>query len=194
MFEILKLFNYTLPNFNITNEKPIGPPNSKTPFEIRKTKDDIYILYINGVQWMMYECLNHYQVSQVFSHYYIACGDVISTGLGFGAREKWLLNNPKVTSLTVLEQNEDLINFHRKANPDLFEKANIIHCNAKEYKGKCNTLLLDHYEWEPMTEIISDVKNICDNNIECDQMWFWHLETQILADLHNFDNVNIICG
>ena len=45
-----------------------------------------------------------------------------------------------------------------------------------------------------MTEIISDVKNICDNNIECNQMWFWHLETQILADLHNLQDVDNICG
>ena len=194
MLDILKIFNYTIPNFNVTNDKPTGPPSPKTPFEIRKTPDDIYILYINGVQWMMYEFKNHYQVSQVFSHYYLASGDVITTGLGFGAREKWILNNPKVKSLTVLEQNEDLIKFHRDNNPELFENANIIHCDAKTYKGKCDTLLLDHYEWEPMTEIISDVKNICDNNIECNQMWFWHLETQILADLHNLKDVDNICG
>lgn len=194
MLDILKIFNYTIPNFNVTNDKPTGPPNSKTPFEIRKTKDDIYVLYINGIQWMMYELKNHYQVSQVFSHYYLASGDVITTGLGFGARERWILNNPKVTSLTVLEQNEDLIKFHKDNNSKLFENANIIHCDAKTYKGKCDTLLLDHYEWEPMSEIIKDVKNICDNNIECDKMWFWHLETQILADLHNFKDVDIICG
>ena len=35
-----------------------------------------------------------------------------------------------------------------------------------------------------MTHIINEVKLIC-NNIDCSNMWFWHLETQIIADLHN---------
>lgn len=192
MLEILKLFNYTTPNFYVTNEKPFGPPNEKIKFEIRKT-NNTYFLYINGQQWMMYEMDNHYQASQVFSHFFIADGDVITTGLGLGVREKWLLNNNKVKKLTIIEKNKELIELHKEINPELFEKSKIINCDIREYKGECDTLLLDHYEWESMDYIIEDVKNICNNNIKCKKMWFWHLETKILADTHNYKNVDNIC-
>ena len=45
-------------------------------------------LMVDGVQW------NHREgLSQVFSHYYIAEGHVVTTGLGFGVRESWLLQS-----------------------------------------------------------------------------------------------------
>ena len=197
MLNVLKLFNYSPPNFDIKIDKKtreFGASGPNKAFEILSVGDNEYAhyLHIKGKQWMMYEDENHHQAAQLFSHYYIASGNVITTGLGLGIREKWLLNNPNVKSLTILERNEDVIEYHREVNPTLFEKANIINCDAKEYKGKCNTLLLDHYEFETMEEIISDVKNICDNNIECDKMWVWHLETQLLADLHSLPESTIV--
>ena len=192
MLEILKLFNFPTPNITVGTDaktKQLGSTGFNVPFEIKKV-GDLYILYIKGQQWMQYDSSNHLQAAMVFSHYYIAEGDVIVTGLGLAVRENWLLNNPKVKSLTILEKSEDLIEYHRQTNPHLFEKATIINCDAKTYKGKCDTLLLDHYEWEPMEEIIDDVYIIC-NNIECKKMWFWHLETQIIANLHGWYENNI---
>jgi hypothetical protein len=186
MLEILKLFNYSEPNIKIYYDKKsldFGPSGFRNKFEIVK-KNEYYILKINGNQWMMYDTISHLQASQLFAHYYLAFGDVIATGLGLGIRENWLLNNPNIKSLTILEKNEDIIKYHKEINPILFEKAKIINCDAKSYIGKCNTLLLDHYEFESMYDIVNDVKEIC-KNIECDKMWFWHIETQILADLHN---------
>jgi hypothetical protein len=185
MLEILKLFNFTLPNFNITNEKPISPPSSKVLFETRELKSGQYMLYLKGERWMMYDYNTHLQASQLFSHYYIASGDVITTGLGLAIRENWLLNNSKIKSLTIIEKSPEVIEYHKKYNNILFQKSKIINCDAREYKGKCDTLLLDHYESETMSDIISDVRFIC-SNIECEKMWFWHLETQIIADLHNW--------
>ena len=193
MLEILKLFNFPTPNLSVGTDvktKKLGSTGFNVPFEIKKEDNDLYVLYIKGQVWMKYDN-NHLQAAQVFSHYYIAEGDVITTGLGLAVRENWLLNNPKVKSLTVLEKSKDLIEYHKEVNPDLFKEANIINCDAKTYKGKCDTLLLDHYEWEPMNEIINDVNNICNNNIECKKMWFWHLETQIIADLHGWYENNI---
>ncbi|MCK9415224.1 hypothetical protein M0Q97_01035 [Candidatus Dojkabacteria bacterium] len=186
MLDILKTFNYSEPNIKIYQDKrslEFGPSGFYNNFEIIKEKE-FYILKVNGNQWMMYDTISHLQASQLFAHYYIASGDVIATGLGLGVRENWLLNNPKIKSLTILEKNENIIEYHKEVNPILFEKANVVNCDAKTYKGKCNTLLLDHYEFESLYDIANDVKNICNNNIECDQVWFWHIETQILADLH----------
>lgn len=172
MLEVLKLFNYIPPKLEVIKNDF---------FEIKKY-DNGYKLFINGEDWMEYED-DHLQACQLFSHYYIASGDVIVTGLGFAVRENWLLNNPKVKSLTILEKSEKLIEYHKQINPILFEKANIICCDAKTYKGKCDTLLLDHYSFETTDDAIKDVINIC-KNIKCRKMWFWHLESQILADLH----------
>lgn len=185
MLEILKLFNYSEPNIKIYQDKKsleFGPSGFRNKFEIIK-QNEFYILKINGNQWMMYDTITHLQASQLFAHYYIASGDVIATGLGFGIRENWLLNNPNIRSLTILEKNEDVILYHKEINPILFKKAKIINCDAQSYIGKCDTLLLDHYEFESLYEIANDVKLMC-NNIKCDKMWFWHIETQILADLH----------
>ena len=192
MLDILKKWNYNPPNFKLTVDKTtkkLGPTGYKKPLEIIKN-DNCYNLYVNGIQWMMYEIDNHHQASQLFSHYYISSGNVIATGLGFGIRELWLLNNPNIKSLTILENNKDIIEYHKEVNPILFEKAKIINCDARTYKGKCDTLLLDHYEFESMTNIIEDVKNIT-KNIKCRNLWFWHLETQILADLHKVDEHNL---
>jgi len=188
MLETLKIFNYTPPNINIIEDEYLqkfGPTGPNSIFKI-VNENNVYRLLVKGEQWMMYNNNDHMQGAQLFAHYYIANGDVLATGLGFAIRECWLLNNQKIKSLTILEKNQHIIDYQKKANPLLFEKTNIICCDVKDYKSNkiYDTLLLDHYEFETMGDIIDDVKTTC-NNIKCKKLWFWHLETQILADLHN---------
>ena len=62
----------------------------------------------------------------------------------------------------------------------------VIHISAYDYKGKCDTLLLDHYEDEAGNaklpkKIVNDTfvlqaASDISNNIECDRMWMWTLE------------------
>ena len=172
MLEVLKLFNYTPPNIQTID---------RNGFKVI-TDEFGYRLFINNEQWMMYDW-SHTQAAMVYSHYHIAYGDVITTGLGFAARESWLLNNPRVKSLTVLEKNQCIIDYHKEINSDIIKKAKVICTDAVDYVGKCDTLLLDHYEHESMDYIVNNVKTVC-KNIQCEKMWYWHLETQILADLH----------
>lgn len=169
----------------------VGPNKFVPEFEILENFG-IKCLLINGRQWMLYDTNTYRQVAQLFSHYYIASGDVITTGLGFGLRENWLLNNPKVKSITVIEKNQALIDYHKKINPKLLKKIKIICADATEYKGECDTLLIDHYENDNIEYMINDVKNICKNNIKCNKMWFWHLETQLLADLYDISENNLV--
>jgi hypothetical protein len=107
---VLKIFNYEPPTLKIAvddNTEKLGPTGPNKEFEIL-VKENKYILCLQGVQWMMYD-ENHLQAAQLFSHYYIASGNVIVTGLGFAVRENWLLKNPKVKSLTILERSQKLI-------------------------------------------------------------------------------------
>ena len=167
MLKLLEKFNYTPP---ILKEGKWGN------VEIVKN-GDVYTLLVKGQQWLIYRESNHEVAYEVFSHYDLAYGHVICTGMGFGIRENWLVNNPKVTKITVVEQSQDLINYHKEVNSPFITspKVEIVCGNVNDYKGKCDVLLLDHYELEPWEEILQNVYQ-CQQNIECEIMWFWPLE------------------
>lgn len=134
-------------------------------------------LYVNGQQWMGLNLTDHREIFQFVSHIEISKGDVITTGMGFLLRENWLLQ--KGHSVTVIEQNENIINYHLKHNPDICSKLNIIHGDANNHIGKCDTLLLDHFELEDNDKILNDVQKV-KNNIHCDTLWFWPIERMII--------------
>jgi hypothetical protein len=167
MLQLLKAFNFTLP---IIKEGKWGN------VEIIKN-GNTYILLVDGEQWLLYKENNHDTAYEVFSHYDLAYGHVVCTGMGFGIRENWLINNPKVTKITIIERSQDLINYHKEVNSPFITspKVEIFNGDASEYKGKCDVLLLDHYELESWEEMLQDVYK-CQQNIDCDLMWFWPLE------------------
>jgi hypothetical protein len=115
---------------------------------------------------------------------------VIVSGLGFGARENWLLTKKEVTKLTIIERSEDLINYHKKIESPFLKdtRVEIINCDASNYSGSCDVLLLDHYELETYEDILSDVKKIHDN-VSCKKMWFWPFE-RIISRPINFYRLN----
>lgn len=180
MLEVLKMFEYSAPKIEAAKFDN---------FEVNKNSTN-FNLKVNGRTWMEYYFSSHIQAAQVFSHYYLAKDRVIVTGLGFAARENWLLTNKNLKSLTIIEANQSVIDFHRKIKTPVLEKSTIINCNASEYSGECDTLLLDHYELEPMELILNDVYKIT-KRIAHQTMWFWPLENKIIADCHGVD-VNTI--
>jgi hypothetical protein len=167
MLKLLEKFNYIPP---ILKEGKWGN------VEIKKN-GNLYILLVSGEQWFLYREDYHDTAYEVFSHYDLAYGHVICTGMGLGVRENWLINNPKVTKVTVIERSQDLINYHYEINSPFITspKVEIFKGDARKYKGKCDVLLLDHYELESWEEMLQDVYK-CQQNIECDLMWFWPLE------------------
>jgi hypothetical protein len=44
-----------------------------------------------------------------------------------------------------------------------------------DYKGSCDTLLLDHYEWEKVDYITKNINEIL-KNIRCKCVWYWPIE------------------
>lgn len=159
--------------------------------EVKKDSSGFFYLYINGESWMVYNSNTHAEAYELYSHYILAKGHVIVTGMGFGIRENWILTKPDVTKLTIIERNRDLIEMHKK-NSSLFlndPRVSIINCDASNYKGSCDVLLLDHYESETYDVILKNVKLIHDN-INCKTMWVWPLERIIMyaRKLHTFNN------
>ncbi len=134
-------------------------------------------LTMDGVQWMVLD-EKHGQASQFYSHYYLAYGHVICTGLGFGTREQWIASKPEVTKVTVLEKFKEVIEYHEDIGTEWSDKIEIINCDANEYIGSCNFLSIDHYEYDDVLRIIDSVKKAC-KNITCECVWFWMLEPWI---------------
>jgi hypothetical protein len=169
MLEILKKFNYFPPNIVEYDNNGVN---------VRKMNGS-FCLSLNNTIWMNYDTIAHIQAYQLYSHYTLAKGHCICTGLGFGIRENWILTKPEVSKVTVIENNKDLIEYHQYIKSPFLDHIEIINCNASEYVGKCDTLLLDHYEYETEEVVVKDVFNI-QNNIECNTLWFWPLEKYIL--------------
>lgn len=172
MLELLKKYDYVPPNII---------PGSYGKMEVSTNGSNYFYLTVDGNQWMAYNASSHEEAFDVFSHYYFAKGHVVVTGLGFGAREGWLLTKPEVTKLTIVEKNECVIDYH-KMNKSAFledERVEIILCDASEYEGKCDVLLADHYEFDDYNHIIQDMQKL-QNNIQCELFWFWPLERIVM--------------
>ena len=137
----------------------------------------VWLLYVDGIQWMSFDP-EHDQAFNVYSHYYLAYGHVICTGLGFGIREQWIASKPEVTKVTVLEKFKEVIDYHKDIGTKWSDKIEIINCDANDYKGNCDFLSIDHYEFDDALNIISSIKKIS-NNITCECTWFWMLENWI---------------
>lgn len=175
----LKHYNYSPPNIV---EDSVGE------LKVYKGQDGAYYLTVNDEPWFKYNPKRLTTVSQVFSHYKLAEGHCICTGMGFLAREKWLLTKPSVTKLTVIERSSDLIKYHLKHNKDICDQIEIINMNANEYKGSCDTLLLDHYEYETWRQILKSVR-ICNENIQSKTIWWWTLESMLNREKVAYDDL-----
>ena len=153
---------------------PVIKPYDKNGVVVYKDKDSRWHLIVDGVQMMLYT-VGHEQALHFYSHYKLALGNVICTGLGFGVREQWLATKPEVNKITVLEKNKSVIDYHKDIGTQWSDKIEIINCNANEYKGTCDFLSIDHYEKEDTKSIIESIKNT-EKNIVSYYMWFWLLE------------------
>lgn len=182
MLSLLENFNYSPPLLKSTKFES---------FEIKELQSGYFYLYIDNEQWMAYNTNTHLEAYEIYSHYTLAKGHVIVTGMGFGVRENWILSKPEVTKLTIIERSTDLINYHKQINSAFLNdpRVEVVNCDASKYKGSCDVLLLDHYELAPYETILADVKKVHDN-IECKTMWFWPLERIIMHSRrwHSFND------
>ena len=150
-------------------------------------KEGRWNLLINGVRWNCWNVYENAEVNELRSNVEIAYGKVIATGLGLCLREAMLLWNKNVTEIVVLENNKDVIAYHNKHNPDIMSKITVIHCDANEYIGSCDTLLLDHYEIydDRHMELFEKGLESCTTNIKHDVLYWWALE-KILEDYDDY--------
>jgi hypothetical protein len=165
MIDLLAKFDYKL--FDIVDY-------DSESIKVKRMGNNIE-LFVDGQKWNNYNLCTHAEAFQVFPHYYLAKGHCVCTGLGFGIRENWLLHNPNVTKVTVIEKNRSVIDYHYFNKSPFINKIQIIEADANEYIGSCDTLLLDHYEQETDMIFLDSIRKVS-NNIDCKQMWAWSIE------------------
>jgi len=147
--------------------------------EIKKQKESFY-MFVNSQQWMIYSPQSGIQLFEFYSHNFLSKGVVVCTGMGFLIRESWILKNPNVTKVIVVENSKDVIDYHQEKNAKILEKIEIIHGDANNLEIECDCLLVDHFEMESFEKILTDVVNLS-KKINHKVLWFWSLEKMILA-------------
>lgn len=158
-----------------------------------KNNNNMWELKQNNVRWMTWDLNTNEQLFQFYAQYQLASGHCICTGLGFLLRESWLLQNPNVKKISVIEINTQLIEYHKKFNPQIMEKIEIINCDVYHYKGKCDTLLIDNFEGQvPFFEYeFLRCASVISKNIDCDVMWFWPLECILNIHYKEYIGLNL---
>jgi hypothetical protein len=146
--------------------------------EIKLNPRNTFELRVKNVLWLKHNLNTLCSVMEMYSHYMLAEGDVICTGLGFGLRENWLLSNNKVKKILCIENCKELIEYHNKHNPILMRKIKVINKDAEKYIGKCDTLLIDHYEEGSDDFILNKVEKVV-KNIKHKKLWFWRIENML---------------
>jgi hypothetical protein len=161
--KILKDMNYTIPKIALYKDNHI---------EIKQRYDEI-VLDLNRVRNMGYK-LNHSTALAYTSHYDLAYGHVILTGLGLNIVPNWLANKPEVTKITVIENDIRLIDYFKKYS-EIHNKIELVYCDCTEYVGKCDVLLPDHWIQSSSDESKYVLWAEILNNIECDVFYIWRI-------------------
>jgi len=136
-------------------------------------------LTVNDLQWCVLRNDNR-EMRQLFLELNRSSGDVVTTGLGFGIVQSYLLTKKDITSLTVFEKSLDVIEIFKetcKMNDFDITRLNIINDDANNMKNiTCDWLIMDHFEGihQPAWEIIDSVRTITSNN-NAKNVWFWSI-------------------
>lgn len=110
-----------------------------------KGSDGVYFLYVNGEIVMTLHSKTANEFFQLYSSYDLAHGDCILSGLGLGLLISMLKTKPNVTSITVYEKHQDVINLNRELNL-IDDSITIVNDDIHNLIGSnCDCLLLDHF-------------------------------------------------
>lgn len=174
---------------NIVNKMNFIHPFFKTGND-RIIFDNIISLYIGKKLIMSDNSTKMKSFFEALPFFYFASGHCICTGLGMGIRETLLLQNKNVSKLTILENNIDLIEYHKNNKTPFIDHVEIIHCDAFTYTGSCDTLFLDHFSYDVrnylhIRKMFNGLKIIV-NNIHHNNLWYRGLEDVIISSKNEF--------
>jgi hypothetical protein len=161
----------TIPLFNI---KAIKSNN----FEIKDLNNgDEFQLWINNEQWMNVTPHHNNTIKQMYSHYDIAYGNVLVTGLGFGIAALWISSKSTVNHVTVVEKSPEVIEAFLAIN-DKPNNMTIICEDANKFQSDnyFDCILSDHFENENFNLILYSMRSLVKRVPNYNVVWFWPLE------------------
>jgi hypothetical protein len=136
-----------------------------------------FFLFYDDVKWMgVYDDFSD-AFDNLYSQYEIAYGNVLITGLGFGILLKALEKKEEVTSITVLEQQQDVVDAFLMHNEIDKNKTKILIEDATTYHTdeKFDCFLPDHYEQQGFWWKVEDMNKLS-KRINSDRFWPWSIE------------------
>lgn len=137
---------------------------------------DCYTLEHRGISWMYTDTSFLHPKDTLYSQYDLAYGDVLITGLGFGIIVKAISEKPEVTSVTVVELQQEVIDAFLLSNtPNA--KVKIIQGDASTYESdrKYDCFLPDHYEHQSISWILNDMNSVS-KKVKHDVFLPWSIE------------------
>lgn len=143
-----------------------------------------YFLHYDNVRWNGVYTDYSDSFENLYSQYDIAHGKVLLTGLGFGILLKALDYKKEVTSITVIEKYQDVVDAFLKYNK-ISSKVNIIIDDATAYTTdeEFDCLLPDHYETQSVDWKINDMNDIS-KRIKHKHYWPWSLELMFYRTMY----------
>lgn len=137
-----------------------------------------------GILWMSTDKDFMHSRNTLYSQYDLAYGRVLLTGLGFGILAKALSEKPEVTSVTVIELNQDVIDAFLLHNT-LNSKVTIVLGDASTFSSdiKYDCVLPDHYETQGFDWRIKDMNSLA-KRIRHDVYWPWSIEELFLYKVY----------
>ncbi len=169
-------------------EMPLVVPGTYGDVEVEYSEETgHYNLLHKGISWMGTDKDFISAKDLMHSQYDQAYGDVLLTGLGFGILTKALAQKEAVTSVTVLELNQDVIDAYLAYN-QLDYNVTILQEDASTYKTdkKYDCLLPDHYELQTLKWVLKDMREIA-KRIPHDVYWPWSIEEIFLMKTYPRD-------
>jgi hypothetical protein len=183
----------TEPNdFNFKEPNIVEDTIGSLEVRVLEKDPDIIVLHVDGVKFFGYNRESKSGVWELYPQYDLAYGHCICTGLGYLIRESWLLTKPEVTKITVLEYSKEVIDYHKKHNPDILEKLEIIHCDANQYKGDCDCLFIDHFADDVSNLDAFRIIQTCVANIKHNVLWWWQLDKHVNLNYNRYQGLRDI--
>lgn len=147
--------------------------NSVGNARIDRASNGEAILTVDNKIWMRN---SKHAVLELLPQYTAASGDVVVGGLGLGIVALLAATKPDVTSVTVLENNQDVIDLFY-AQEFNTTKIKILNESVYTHEGKYDVALMDYYNDEDMYDLFLDEEPLKITGIEADT-WKWYLEDE----------------
>lgn len=128
--------------------------------------------------WMSHTPRTKSELGQLSVEIEFGYGHCVCTGMGLGLRETYLADKPEVTKITVVDYNQDVIDWYREEAPKSgvdIGKFEFVCQDADRLEGlSCDCLFLDHYDGDSaiLATVASRSINIARNN-RYNLFWFW---------------------